>query len=174
MQSYVTWNAEFHHVVLAGIMWSSRKIFKRLQLSCSLIILKISAHFAWLFETSASPYLTASKQTMQNILMTTVELLWSFDNTKPQTSMETNFQLITINWKFKCLIGLKITLVKFTHPKGKTGHFPLCPIILLSLWPGPYLGWVQRPSVINRVRWTQQKQTTLVTYFNYAQRFLSF
>ena len=63
---------------------------------------------------------------MQNIVMTTVEF-WSIDNTEPQTSKETNFQLI-INQKFKCLIGLKITLVKFTHPKGKTGHLPLSPI----------------------------------------------
>ena len=31
---------------------------------------------------------------------------------------------------FKRLIGLKITLVKFTYSKGLTGRFPICPIIL--------------------------------------------
>ena len=33
---------------------------------------------------------------------------------------------------FKRLIGLKITLVKFKYPKGLTGHFPICPMILSS------------------------------------------
>ena len=44
-------------------------------------------------------------------------------NKSLQTSPETIF-------RFKRLIGLKITSVKFTHPKGKTGRFLLCHIIL--------------------------------------------
>ena len=34
---------------------------------------------------------------------------------------------------FKRLIGLKITLVKFTYPKGWTGRFLLYPIMALGL-----------------------------------------
>ena len=31
---------------------------------------------------------------------------------------------------FKRFVALKITLVKFTYPKGDTGRFPLWPFIL--------------------------------------------
>ena len=35
-----------------------------------------------------------------------------------------------LSFDFKRLIGLKITLVKYTYPKGETGRGSLCSIIL--------------------------------------------
>ena len=62
---------------------------------------------------------------MQNIVMATVE--FSLYNTEKKfTDLSGNELLIS----FKPLIGLKITLVKFTYSKGKTGCLPLCLIIL--------------------------------------------
>ena len=80
------------------------------------LIPESSAHFNRLFETSScrsSPRATALKQTMQNFVMATVG--FSLDNTE-QTFADLSRGQLPIN--FKRLIGLKITLVKFTYPKG--------------------------------------------------------
>ena len=52
--------------------------------------------------------------------MATIE--FSLDNTELKFADLPGNQL-QIN--FNHLIGLKITLVKFTYPRGWTGHFPL-------------------------------------------------
>ena len=65
--------------------------------------------------------MTASKQTMQNIVLATHNEpehnvpLFSLDNTEQKFANLFGNQL-PIN--FKRLIGLKIALVKFTYPKG--------------------------------------------------------
>ena len=75
---------------------------------CSLIP-ETSAHFNQLFETSSNPHMTAraSKQTMQNIIMVTVE--FSLDNTKQK--------FVELAIDFKRLFVLKLTLMKLTYPK---------------------------------------------------------
>ena len=73
-----------------------------------------------MFETSSTPRATASKQTIKNIVMMTVE--FSLDN-----PMDLSGKQLLIN--FKRLIGLEITM-KFKYPKGLTGRFPICPIIV--------------------------------------------
>ena len=73
-----------------------------------------------MFETSLTPRATASKQTIKNIVMMTVE--FSLDN-----PMDLCGKQLLIN--FKHLIGLEITM-KFKYPKGLTGRFPICPIIV--------------------------------------------
>ena len=73
-----------------------------------------------MFETSLTPRATASKQTLKNIVMMTVE--FSLDN-----PMDLSGKQLLIN--FKRLIGLEITM-KFKYPKGLTGRFPICPIIV--------------------------------------------
>ena len=73
-----------------------------------------------MFETSLTPRATASKQTIKNIVMMTVE--FSLDN-----PMDLSGKQLLIN--FKRLIGLEITM-KFKYPKGLTGRFPICPIIV--------------------------------------------
>ena len=73
-----------------------------------------------MFETSLTPRATASKQTIKNIVMMTVE--FSLDN-----PMDLSGKQLLIN--FKRLIGLEIT-IKFKYPKGLTGRFPICPIIV--------------------------------------------
>ena len=80
---------------------------------CSLIP-ETSAHFNELFETSSNPRMTAraSKQTMQNIIMVTVE--FCLDNTKPKFADLSGNQLAI---DFKRLFVLKLTLMKFTYPK---------------------------------------------------------
>ena len=73
-----------------------------------------------MFETSLTPRATASKQTIKNIVMMTVE--FSLDN-----PMDLSGKQLLIN--FKRLIGLEITM-KFKYPKGLTGRFPIYPIIV--------------------------------------------
>ena len=73
-----------------------------------------------MFETSLTPRATASKQTIKNIVMMTVE--FSLDN-----PMDLSGKQLLIN--FKRLIGLELTM-KFKYPKGLTGRFPICPIIV--------------------------------------------
>ena len=73
-----------------------------------------------MFQTSLTPRATASKQTIKNIVMMTVE--FSLDN-----PMDLSGKQLLIN--FKRLIGLEITM-KFKYPKGLTGRFPICPIIV--------------------------------------------
>ena len=87
-------------------------IFRGLNPNGSIIPGK-SAHFDRLFKTSSSPRVTASKQTMQNIVIATVE--FRLNNTEKNFADPFGNQL-PIN--LKCLSGLKITLVKFTYPKG--------------------------------------------------------
>ena len=73
-----------------------------------------------MFVSSLTPRATASKQTIKNIVMMTVE--FSLDN-----PMDLSGKQLLIN--FKRLIGLEITM-KFKYPKGLTGRFPICPIIV--------------------------------------------
>ena len=73
-----------------------------------------------MFETSLTPRATASKQTIKNIVMMTL------DNPN-ESFMDLSGKQLLIN--FKRLIGLEITM-KFKYPKGLTGRFPICPIIV--------------------------------------------
>ena len=73
-----------------------------------------------MFETSLTPRATASKQTIKNIVMMTL------DNPN-EIFMDLSGKQLLIN--FKRLIGLEITM-KFKYPKGLTGRFPICPIIV--------------------------------------------
>ena len=73
-----------------------------------------------MFETSLTPRATASKQTTKNIVMMTL------DNPN-ESFMDLSGKQLLIN--FKRLIGLEITM-KFKYPKGLTGRFPICPIIV--------------------------------------------
>ena len=69
------------------------------------LIPETSAHFNRSFKTSSSPRAIALKQSVEN----TVE--FALDKTE---------HICGPHWKptFNRLIGLKITLVKFTYPKG--------------------------------------------------------
>ena len=88
-----------------------------MQLKGSLIP-ETSAHFNQLFETSSNPRMTAraSKQTMQNIIMATVE--FSLDNTKQKFADLSGSQL-AIN--FKHLFVLKLTLLRGHIPSARLG-----------------------------------------------------
>ena len=70
------------------------------------LIPETSAHFNQLFETSSNPCMTAraSKQTMQNIIMVTVE--FCLDNTKQKFADLSGNQLAI---DFKRLFVLKLT-----------------------------------------------------------------
>ena len=90
-------------------------------------------HSFYSTETS-SPHATALGQTMQNIVMATHQESIIFHNSLLKT-LDKSLQPLwkpSSNW-FQVLVGLKITLVKFTYPLGQTGHVSLCTIILS--WP---------------------------------------
>ena len=95
-----------------------------------------SAHFSRLFETLSSPRATLSKQTMQNIVMTTHQEYtmshYSFLTTMNKKS-STRLCGDQFSFDLKRLIGIKITLVKYTYPKGETERGTLCSIILCWL-----------------------------------------
>ena len=71
---------------------------------------------------------TASDKTMQNIVLATAELC--LDKTEWKFVDLAGNQL-PLN--YKRLIGLKITLLKCTNPKGSAGRLLLC-LVILSSW----------------------------------------
>lgn len=65
------------------------------------------AHFNRLFETSSSPHLTASKQTMQNTVMATTEFF--LDNIELKFAGLSRKGLLIISSIYRVIIGLRIT-----------------------------------------------------------------
>ena len=90
---------------------------------CSLIP-ETSAHFNQLFETSSNPRMTArvSKQTMQNIIMETVE--FCLDNTKQKFADLSGNQL-AIDFK-------RLFVLKFTYPSARLGVFLSVPLFSVA------------------------------------------